>query len=54
MTIQLLVLRNWRSLEPAFQRHVVPRVVLCQVATLPILAAGVGCWAGVKADCIGL
>lgn len=42
VTIQLLVLRNWRSLEPAFQRHVVPRVVLCQVATLPIVAAGVG------------
>ena len=42
VTIQLLVLRNWRSLEPAFRRHFVPRVVLCQVATLPILAAGVG------------
>src|SRR5215213_4335172 len=27
--IQLLVLRNWRSLEPAFRRHFVPRVVLC-------------------------
>jgi hypothetical protein len=40
--IQLLVLRNWGSLEPAFRRHVVPRVVLCQVATLPIVAAGVG------------
>jgi len=42
VTIQLLPLRNWRSLEPAFRRHLVPRVVLCQVATLPILAAGVG------------
>ena len=42
VTIQLLVLRNWRSLEPAFRRHLVPRVVLCQVATLPIVAAGVG------------
>jgi hypothetical protein len=41
--IQLLALRNWRSsLDPAFRRHLVPRVVLCQVATLPILAAGVG------------
>jgi hypothetical protein len=40
--IQVLVLRNWRSLEPAFRRHFVPRVVLCQLATLPIVAAGVG------------
>ena len=40
--IQLLVVRNWRSLEPAFRRHFVPRVVLCQLATLPIVAAGVG------------
>jgi hypothetical protein len=40
--IQLLALRNWQSLEPAFRRHLVPRVVLCQVATLPIVAAGVG------------
>jgi hypothetical protein len=39
--IQLLVLRNWRSLEPAFRWHFVPRVVLCQLATLPIVAAGV-------------
>jgi hypothetical protein len=40
--IQLLVLRNWRSLDPSFRWHFVPRVVLCQVATLPIVAAGVG------------
>ena len=40
--IQVLVVRNWRSLEPAFRRHFVPRVVLCQLATLPIVAAGVG------------
>ena len=40
--IQVLVLRNWRSLEPAFRWHFVPRVVLCQLATLPIVAAGVG------------
>jgi hypothetical protein len=40
--IQVLVLRNWHSLEPAFRWHFVPRVVLCQVATLPIVAAGVG------------
>ena len=42
VTIQLLVLRNWRSLDPAFRWHFVPRVVLCQAATLPIVAAGVG------------
>ena len=42
VTIQLLVLRNWRSLDPGFRWHFVPRVVLCQAATLPIVAAGVG------------
>jgi hypothetical protein len=42
VTIQLLVLRNWQSLEPAFRWHFVPRVVLSQLATLPIVAAGVG------------
>ena len=42
MVIQVLVLRNWRSMDPAFRWHFVPRVVLCQLATLPIVAAGVG------------
>ncbi len=42
VAIQVLVLRNWRSLEPAFRWHFVPRVVLCQLATLPIVVAGVG------------
>jgi modulator of FtsH protease len=42
MVIQVLVLRNWRSMDPAFRWHLVPRVVLCQLATLPIVAAGVG------------
>jgi hypothetical protein len=40
--IQVLVLRNWQSLEPALHWHLVPRVLLSQVATLPIVAAGVG------------
>ena len=40
--IQVLVLRNWQSLDPSFRWHFVPRVVLCQAATLPIVAAGVG------------
>jgi hypothetical protein len=39
--IQLLVLRNWHSLEASLRWHFVPRVVLCQVATLPIVAAWV-------------
>ncbi len=40
--IQVLVLKNWRSLDPSFRWHFVPRVVLCQLATLPIVAAGIG------------
>jgi hypothetical protein len=33
----------WHLLsQPSFRWHFVPRVVLCQVATLPIAAAGVG------------
>ena len=40
--IQLLVLKNWRSLDASLRSHFVPRVVLSQMATLPIVAAGVG------------
>src|ERR687889_982226 len=40
--IQVLVLRNWQLLDPAFRWPFVPHVVLCHVATLPIVAAGVG------------
>jgi modulator of FtsH protease len=40
--IHVLVLRNWRFLELAFRRNFVPRAVLCQMATLPIVAAGIG------------
>jgi hypothetical protein len=39
--IQVLQLRNWHSLEASLRWHFVPRVVLCQVATLPIVAAGI-------------
>src|SRR5215212_6778453 len=39
--IQLLQLRNWQSLEPNLRWHLVTRVVLGQVATLPFVAAGV-------------
>jgi hypothetical protein len=42
VAIQLLQLPNLRSLETTFRRHFVARVVLGQVATLPIVAAGVG------------
>ena len=41
VVIQLLHLKNWRSLEPTFRRHFVGRVVLGQVATLPFVAAGI-------------
>jgi modulator of FtsH protease len=42
VAIQLQQLRNLRALESALRRHFVVRVVLGQVATLPIVAAGVG------------
>ncbi len=41
VAIQLLQLRNLRSLEPTLRRHFKARVVLGQVATLPMVAAGV-------------
>ncbi len=41
LVIQLSQLRNWRSLEPVFRRHFAIRVVLGQVATLPLVAAGI-------------
>jgi hypothetical protein len=42
VAIQLQQLPNLRSLESTLRRHFVVRVVLGQVATLPIVAAGVG------------
>jgi hypothetical protein len=41
VAIQVLQLRNWHSLEASLRWHFVPRVVLGQVATLPLLAAGI-------------
>src|SRR3954464_10189594 len=41
VAIQLQQLRNLRSLESPLRRHFIARVVLGQVATLPIVAAGV-------------
>ena len=41
VAIQLLQLRNWRSLDPSFRRHFVPRVVFGQAATLPFVVAGI-------------
>jgi hypothetical protein len=42
VVIQMLVVRNWHLLEPTLRWNFVPRVVLCQLATLPIVAAGIG------------
>ena len=41
VAIQLLQLRNWQSLETTLRRHFMIRVMLGQVATLPLVAAGV-------------
>ena len=41
VVIQLLQLRNWHSLEATLRGHFVARVVLGQVATLPLVAAGI-------------
>ena len=41
LAIQLLQLRNWHSLESNLRWHLVPRVILGQVATLPLVAAGI-------------
>jgi hypothetical protein len=41
VAIQLLQLRNWRSQDPSFRRHFVPRVVFGQAATLPFVVAGI-------------
>jgi hypothetical protein len=42
VAIQMLQLRNyWSSLEANLRWHFVPRVVLGQVATLPLVAAGI-------------
>ena len=42
VALQLQQQPNLRSLEPNLRRHFVARVVLGQVATLPMVAAGVG------------
>jgi hypothetical protein len=41
VAIQMLQLRNWHSLEANLRRHFVIRVLLGQVATLPLVAAGI-------------
>ncbi len=40
VVIQMLVVKNWRSLEPTLRWYFVARVVLCQLSTLPFVAAG--------------
>ena len=43
VVLQVPALRNWRSSpDPSFRWHFVQRVVLCQGATLPVVAAGLG------------
>jgi modulator of FtsH protease len=41
VVIQLLQLRNWHSLEATLRPYFVTRVVLGQIATLPLVAAGI-------------
>jgi hypothetical protein len=41
VAIQMLQLRNWHSLEANLRWHLVPRAILGQVATLPLVAAGI-------------
>ena len=41
VAIQMLQLRNWSSLEANLRWHLVPRVMAGQVATLPLVAAGI-------------
>jgi hypothetical protein len=41
VAIQVLQLRNWHSLEASLRWNFVPRVVLGQIATLPLVAAGI-------------
>lgn len=41
VTTQLLHLRDWRTMEPNLRQAFVLRVVLGQVATLPLVAAGI-------------
>ena len=42
VTIQLLHLRQWDSLDTTLRGHFVGRVVIAQLATLPFVMAGVG------------
>ena len=42
VAIQLLHLRNWQMLDANLRWNLVGRIVLGQVATLPIVASGVG------------
>jgi hypothetical protein len=41
VAIQVRQLRNWHSLEASLRWNFVPRVVLGQIATLPLVAAGI-------------
>ena len=41
VAIQMLQLRNWPSLEANLRWHLLPRAILGQAATLPLVAAGI-------------
>ena len=41
VVIQLLQVRNWHSLEATLRPYFLTRVVLGQIATLPLVAAGI-------------
>ena len=41
VAIQMLQLRNWSSLEANLRWHLLPRAILGQAATLPLVAAGI-------------
>ena len=41
VAIQLLRLRSWRTMRPGLRGPFVVRVMLCQIATLPLVVAGV-------------
>ena len=46
MVIQLLRLRSWRAMRPDLRQAFVLRVALGQIATLPLVVAGIAVLAG--------
>ncbi len=46
VVIQPLRLRSWRTMRPGLRGTFVVRVMLCQIATLPLVVAGIAVLAG--------